>query len=141
MGKRLPDAVAVQAGGGVSFQNGEPFNAEAAAYGIIEATKPGVSGGFIYFLAGTTPTPVAVDEYTLDINCDKPCPIMPKSLAYTAFVAPQWFAGASEEERRSKLRRHRSLKWLNGRKGSRWCSSGWRTIGADGLRTSIPSLL
>jgi peptide/nickel transport system substrate-binding protein len=39
-----------------------------------------------------------VDDYTLDILCDTPCPILPNTSFFLTFEAPEWFAGASEEE-------------------------------------------
>jgi len=60
---------------GVKFHNGEEWNAQAAIPSFTyqgsdaEADSRGYTGDF---------TPVAIDDYTLEINCVNPCAILPR---------------------------------------------------------------
>ena len=81
---------------GVKFNNGEPWNAQAAlpstAYqgiGTNDNSSYPYTGGF---------TAQAVDEFTLDITCDQPCPIFPNTSFFLSFEAPNHLATTTEEE-------------------------------------------
>lgn len=73
---------------GVTFQDGEPFDAEAAAYGINRTlNNPDVqctSAGKV----STGTTTEVVDEYTLRIETDEPDPILPLELSYIDIASP-----------------------------------------------------
>ena len=82
---------------GVKFHNGEPWNAEAALYSFGFQGDITNEGGSIRY---TGPyRGVAVDEFTVDINCDLPCPIFPNTAFFLDFEAPEWHAGASDADR------------------------------------------
>lgn len=67
---------------GVSFHNGEAFNAEVAAFGINYTWSP--ENNFqIYQYVGPDMTATAVDEYTLDIVTEAPDPILPSRLYFS----------------------------------------------------------
>ncbi|MFQ6028368.1 MAG: ABC transporter substrate-binding protein, partial [Dehalococcoidia bacterium] len=105
---------------GVTFHNGEPFDAHAAKIGIDITGKPGELEGYSFH--GDVEAEV-VDNYTVDVQCldkernPKACPIFPRTAAWTTFQAPEWYAAASEDER---LRRtvgfgpYRMLEWEPG---------------------------
>ena len=61
---------------GVTFHNGDPFNAEVAAFGINYTWSP--ENEFeIYQFIGPNMTATAVDEYTVDVATVEPDPILP----------------------------------------------------------------
>jgi peptide/nickel transport system substrate-binding protein len=80
---------------GVKFHNGEPWDAEAAAYSLNIIGQP-ESAATSYNYTGKISASV-VDEFTVDILCDVACPIMDRSLAWTAFQAPKWHTSSSPE--------------------------------------------
>ena len=67
---------------GVTFHNGEPFNAEVAAFGLNYTWDP--ENGFeILAIAGPQLTATAVDEYTLDVTTAEPDPILATRLYFS----------------------------------------------------------
>jgi peptide/nickel transport system substrate-binding protein len=82
---------------GVKFHNGEPFNAQASLPSFASQGNPTSEGGSIDYTGPYTTE--AVDEFTVDINCDQPCPIFPNTAFHLDFEAPQWVTTAPEEER------------------------------------------
>ena len=82
---------------GVKFHNGEPWNAETVKIGIDQNGEPtNASQSFNYH--GAIHAEV-VDEYTVKVVCDNECPILPRSMIFSRFQAPAWYAAASEDER------------------------------------------
>jgi len=67
---------------GVTFHNGEAFNAEVAAFGINYTWSP--ENNFqIYQYVGPDMTATAVDEYTVDVVTESPDPILPSRLYFS----------------------------------------------------------
>ena len=67
---------------GVTFHDGEPFNAEVAAFGINYTWSP--ENNFqIYQYVGPDMTATAVDEYTVDVVTEAPDPILPSRLYFS----------------------------------------------------------
>ena len=67
---------------GVTFHNGEAFNADVAAFGINYTWSP--ENNFqIYQYVGPDMTATAVDEYTLDVVTEAPDPILPSRLYFS----------------------------------------------------------
>ena len=91
-----PDTWRFKVRQGVEFHNGEPFNAEAFKLGMDIAGDPTHEGAASFHgpLHG-----VVVDEFTADVVCDSPCPILPRQAIFDNFQAPQWWATASEDEK------------------------------------------
>ena len=83
---------------GVKFHNGEPWNSEAAAFGIhynADRSNPSASTTF----PGPDLEGIVVDEYTMDVKCPVPCPILPRTTITTDFQAPKWYTNASDAEK------------------------------------------
>jgi peptide/nickel transport system substrate-binding protein len=81
---------------GVKFHNGEAWNAQAAlpslAYqgiGTNDNLSFPYTGGF---------KAEAVGEYTLDLNCDQPCPVFPNTALFLNFSAPRYYGSTPEAE-------------------------------------------
>ena len=83
---------------GVKFHNGEPWNAAAAKFGIDYNADPRNPSAGITWTGPITGAEV-VDEFTMDVVCDVPCPIYPRTGIFTDFQAPAWFQAADESER------------------------------------------
>lgn len=67
---------------GVTFHNGDPFNAEVAAFGINYTWSP--ENAFeIYAFIGPDMTAEAVDEYTVDVTTEAPDPVLPNRLYFS----------------------------------------------------------
>ena len=67
---------------GVTFHNGDPFNAEVAAFGLNYTWSP--ENEFeIYQFIGPDITATAVDEYTVDVVTAAPDPILPSRLYFS----------------------------------------------------------
>ena len=81
---------------GVTFHNGEPWNAEAAKFGLDWSGDPTSGGGYGFHgpIGGEV-----VDELTVDVVCENACPIFPRTAIFTPFQAPQWYQNASDDER------------------------------------------
>ncbi len=66
---------------GVTFHNGEAFNAEVAAFGINYTWAPENAFDIAQFM-GSQITATAVDEFTIDVQTDEPDPILPATLYF-----------------------------------------------------------
>jgi peptide/nickel transport system substrate-binding protein len=82
---------------GVKFHNGEEFNAQAALPSLLSGGNSASPNNSINY-TGPFAAEV-VDDYTVDINCEQPCPIFPSTAFFVDFEAPEWYANAPEEER------------------------------------------
>lgn len=87
---------------GITFHNGEPWNAEAAKMGL-DFNGTGVHGGG--FSGHSFITGEVVDDLTVDVICQtstretRACPIFPRQAMFAKFAAPEWYSNASEEEK------------------------------------------
>jgi len=100
---------------GVKFHNGEPWNAEAAKFGIdINGDQKVNRSSFRYH---GEMTGQVIDEYTLDINCKETCPIFPNTAIFTGFQAPKYYQETPKEVRTRGnvgLGPYRVLEWRPG---------------------------
>jgi peptide/nickel transport system substrate-binding protein len=79
---------------GVKFRNGEPWNAEAAAWNLTRYGDPEIG----LDLSARIPSSASVvDDMTVDIQCVDPCPVLPSELVSVISQAPQWFQSNPEE--------------------------------------------
>lgn len=80
---------------GVTFHNGEPFNADSVVFSIntYNSSKGEGSKMFKYVKEA-----VAVDEYTVDIVTEKPNPFVPESLAFLHALPPKYYAKMGPEQ-------------------------------------------
>lgn len=85
---------------GVKFHNGAPWNATQAAFWIDFFGDEETSGHYNsndFSFHGVISGEV-VDEFTLDVVCGKPCPILPRTTIFTKFQDVGWFEQASEDD-------------------------------------------
>ena len=74
---------------GVTFHDGEPFNAETAAYSIKRTLNPKIDCEIrIKFFGGMQVSTKVVDDYTLDFMTDQPAPILPTMMGTMTIVSP-----------------------------------------------------
>ena len=74
---------------GVTFQNGEPFNADAVVHSIGKAIDPDFTPWFRYASGGVLGAAEKVDEYTVDITTEIPAPMLPNILTTIDMVPPE----------------------------------------------------
>jgi len=74
---------------GVTFHNGEPFDAEAVVATFDYLTSPDAARFFVTRYASTIEAARALDSLTVEITTREPDPILPNRLANVAIVAPQ----------------------------------------------------
>jgi peptide/nickel transport system substrate-binding protein len=86
---------------GVKFHNGEPWNAAAAKVGIDYNGITTNSGTSVNYTGPKHGELVPGEDMMIDVVCDDPCPIFPRTAIFDKFLAPQWYESASEEERSS----------------------------------------
>lgn len=80
---------------GVKFHNGEPFDAEAAAWNIQKQTEPDSPARVVRYAKSLKAS--AKDEFTLVVDCPTNCPILDRIAPQLQFTAPKW-AQANPEE-------------------------------------------
>jgi peptide/nickel transport system substrate-binding protein len=74
---------------GVTFHDGEPFNAETAATSIKRTLNPAIDCEIrLKFFGGVELTPTAVDEHTLEVKTGEPLPILPTMLGTMTVTSP-----------------------------------------------------
>ncbi len=80
---------------GVTFHNGEPFNAEVAAFGLNYTWNP--ENAFeILAILGPPLTATAAGEYTLDVKTAEPDPILPTRLYFSPIPSMKQLQDARE---------------------------------------------
>jgi len=72
---------------GVTFHNGEPFNAEVVLWNVNRGTAPGFQDwAYLSPIAGAE----VVDEFTIKIITKQPYPILPSLMAMFMMLPPQY---------------------------------------------------
>lgn len=93
-----PDKWHFQLREGVKFHNGAPWNAAAAKFGIDYNGRPELPSAAVSW-TGPDVTGEVIDEFTLQVNCPRACPIFPRTALFADFQDPEWFQNADEGER------------------------------------------
>jgi peptide/nickel transport system substrate-binding protein len=83
---------------GVKFQDGEPWNAQAALP-ALDFQGVGGNANYSYPYTGAY-TAEATGEYTVNINCGAPCPIFPNTSIFLNFESPKYLAEYPEVDDR-----------------------------------------
>jgi peptide/nickel transport system substrate-binding protein len=84
---------------GVTFHDGEPFNAETAKTAILRTLDPRIDCEIrIKFFGGMEVTPEPVDDYTLDIKTKEPAPILPTMMGTMTITSPNTVSGERTRE-------------------------------------------
>ena len=79
---------------GVTFHDGEPFNAEAVKTAIERTLDERIDCEIrIKFFGGMKVTPVVVDEHTVDIRTAEPAPILPTMMGTMTITSPNTVMG------------------------------------------------
>ena len=100
----------------MTFHNGAPWNATQAKFWIDLFGDEETAGHFNsndFSFHGVIGGEV-VDDLTLNINCGKPCPILPRTTIFTKFQDVGWFEAASEDEilrNSASLGPYQIVKW------------------------------
>ncbi len=84
---------------GVTFHNGEPWNAAAAKQGVDIQGNEAIGQASHSYTGDITGE--VVDDLTLDVVCGIACPILPRSTFLVGFQAPGWWNDASSADRAS----------------------------------------
>jgi peptide/nickel transport system substrate-binding protein len=79
---------------GVTFHNGEPFNAESVAFSVDAYNNSQGEGSKLF---GFIQDVEVVDDLTVDIITDKPNPIVPRTMAFLMALPPQYYAEQGPE--------------------------------------------
>lgn len=90
---------------GVTYHNGEPFNAAAAAYSLERYRDdriPNLAHAYYWELAFMESVE-AIDEYSLLIKTSEPAPLMLSVLAQMLMSEPKWAESAGLDETNRKL--------------------------------------
>lgn len=74
---------------GITFTNGEPFNAEAVRYSLLRVKKPELNSPATIYVRPIADVEV-VDETTVRIITDGPAPVLPLYLTRIAMVPPAY---------------------------------------------------
>lgn len=82
---------------GVTFQNGEPLNADAVKYSFERALNPDLALSVISRVRNITDVEV-VDDYTVRFTTDAPDPILDQRLTVVNIVPPDYIEEVGEEE-------------------------------------------
>lgn len=81
---------------GISFHNGEAWNAEAAAYTINQL---GSNVEYQPYSQVREARAEIIDDYTVDFICESACPVLPRFGQFHIFVAPGYHQSVSQEDR------------------------------------------
>jgi peptide/nickel transport system substrate-binding protein len=81
---------------GVSFSNGEPFNAQAVVKNVQRILLPATKSELLTQLGGISEAK-AVDDLTVDITTKTPAPLLPRQVFYLRIQAPGWMTDHASE--------------------------------------------
>jgi peptide/nickel transport system substrate-binding protein len=117
---------------GVTFHNGEEFNAEVAAYGLNYTWDP--ENAFeIRAIVGPEMTATAVDTYTLDVTTEAPDPILPTRLYFSPIPSMTQIQEDPESAKDKPIGTgpYTFVEWLKGQHVRLTANPEWWGHGAD----------
>lgn len=102
---------------GVKFHDGEPFNAEAAAWVLNYLYDPNNNKHILGNVPADTRA-TAVDEYTLDVTTPAPYPVLPAALFFANMASPKAIQADTEGAFRTMVGTgpYRFKEWVAGEK-------------------------
>jgi peptide/nickel transport system substrate-binding protein len=83
---------------GVTFQNGEPSNAEAVKFSLDRVLKPGDTKGGLASFIPLVAEIRAVDPATVQIVTKSPDPLVPTNMAIMHMIPPKYFQEVGPEQ-------------------------------------------
>ena len=87
---------------GVKYHNGKPFTAESTLFGIDYNSHTDFSGNSASHSGGNFHGELVPGEpMQVDIVCDNPCPIYPRTGIFDKFLEPEGYQAGTEEEQNS----------------------------------------
>ncbi|WP_373498307.1 ABC transporter substrate-binding protein [Desulfococcus sp.] len=98
---------------GVTFHNGEPFNADTVVYSILRTIDPKFNSEQMSFF-NTIKTAVKVDDLTVRITTDGPDPILPSRLYWMKMVPVAHSRDAKFAEAPVGTGPYRFVEWRRG---------------------------
>lgn len=81
---------------GVTFTNGEPFDAEAVRYSLLRVGKPELSSPATIYVRPIADVTV-VDDHTVRILTNGPAPVLPLYLTRIAMVPPRYIGEVGDD--------------------------------------------
>lgn len=108
-----PDSWQVKLRPGVTFHNGEPFNADAAVYSIKRIIDPNFNSEQISFF-NTIKDAVKIDDLTVKIVTDGPDPILLSRLYWLKMVPPVYSRDAKFAEAPIGTGPYKFVDWKRG---------------------------
>ncbi len=83
---------------GVTFQNGEPFNAQAVKYTLDRLTDPAVKAQQWFFVADAGyASSTVIDDYTIEIVTKTPSVVVADALQHVAILPPKYYGSTPLE--------------------------------------------
>ncbi len=98
---------------GVKFQNGEEFNADAAAASVKRIVDPAYKSELLSFVSSIKDAK-AVDPSTLQIITNGPDPILPARLTWLAMVPPKYSADKDFPNKPIGTGPYKFVEWVKG---------------------------
>lgn len=100
---------------GIKFQDGEPFNAEAAAWNLTTLSKPELDK-HVYSQLGQQFQVDVIDEYTIDLKTVEPDPIIPRRLYWVHMSSPKAVEADPEFQNMIGTGPYKLDEWVHGEK-------------------------
>jgi peptide/nickel transport system substrate-binding protein len=99
---------------GVTFHDGEPFNADAVVHSVERIIDPAFESEQAGSFFGTITGAEAVDELTVDITTSGPDPVLPSRMYWMKMVPPEASQEADFAENPVGTGPYRFVEWVRG---------------------------
>jgi peptide/nickel transport system substrate-binding protein len=88
---------------GVKYHNGKPFTPESTLYGFEYNGHSDYSGNGNSYIGGVIHGELVPGEpMKVDVVCDSPCPIFPRTGIFSKFLEPESYQAMTEDERNAQ---------------------------------------